>query len=119
MSRFTDQFVISAALPTSANGSTGPVDVRKYQSFSIQATFNQAGPATGAGNLLLQGSNDQTTPPTNFTTLAGTTTAYTGATTTLVFDPIVTNLRWIRVSAAGTSGAGGLVALEFNGVWES
>lgn len=120
MNRFTDQIVMTPALATNANASTGPVDVRKYSSFSIQGVFDQSGGADGAGDVALEGSNDTTNPPTNFIELRGTSTAYTNSTLTVGWDPVVTSLRWIRVTTSGTSGTtAGTATFNFNGVWGS
>lgn len=120
MNRFTDQIPMTPALSTIANVSTGPIDVRKYSSFSIQGVFDQSGGADGAGNIALEGSNDTTIPPVNFIELEGTSTAFTNSTTTVGWDPVVTALRWIRVTTSGTSGAtAGSVTFNFNGVWGS
>lgn len=120
MNRFTDQIVMGPELSTIANASTGPVDVRKYSSFSIQGVFDQSGGADGAGNIALEGSNDTTNPPVNFIELEGTSTAFTASTTSVGWDPVVTAMRWIRVTTSGTSGAvTGSVSFHFNGVWGS
>lgn len=93
------------------NALSGPVLTRDFETMSAQVSVTSTGTA---GTFMLQGSDDPTNPPSNWSPLPGTGIVISATGTTLI-PAFPLAYQYIRSSFVSTGSAGLLLTEQFNG----
>lgn len=107
----TREFTVIESITLGADGYSPALNVDVFDKYSYQITFN-AGGGSSAGNISVEVSDNNA----GFNTLAGTTLAFTAATTSHMIEVLQVAHGYSRIFFDNTSGTGGTAKVIFKGV---